>query len=82
MWYEIERNNIVFEIASKCENATYSANPNGTLGVWNQAVTAYGGHYNISGIAIAKNASEPAALEVIFSEPGQFLRMFDRLDQG
>jgi apolipoprotein D and lipocalin family protein len=69
LWYEIERNPIIFEIATKCENATYTANPNGTVGVWNQAVTDYSGYYSIRGIAIVKNASEPGALEVIFSDP-------------
>ncbi|CAF2459638.1 unnamed protein product [Rotaria sp. Silwood2] len=69
LWYEIERNNIIFEIASKCENATYTANDNGTVGVYNQAITAYGGYYSIRGIARVKDPSDPAALGVIFSNP-------------
>ncbi|CAF2043008.1 unnamed protein product [Rotaria magnacalcarata] len=69
LWYEIERNNIIFEIASKCENATYTDNHNGTVGVYNQAITAYGGYYTIHGVAVAKDPSEPGALEVIFSNP-------------
>ncbi len=79
VWYEIERNNIVFEVATKCENATYSANDNGTVGVWNQAVTDYSGYYSIRGIAIVKNASEPGALQVIFSDPRKILFVFYRL---
>ncbi|CAF0930090.1 unnamed protein product [Adineta ricciae] len=68
-WYEIERNNIIFEVASKCENATYTANDNGTVGVWNQAITEYSGYYSIHGIAQVKDPAEPGALEVIFSNP-------------
>ena len=74
LWYEIQRNNIVFEIASKCENATYTANANGTLGVWNQAVTAYSGYYSIHGLGRVKDPSDPAALEIIFADPGNVLR--------
>lgn len=73
LWYEIERNNIIFEIASKCENATYTDNHNGTVGVYNQAVTAYSGYYTIHGVGIAKDPSNPAALEIIFSNPCKIL---------
>ncbi|UJR37308.1 hypothetical protein I4U23_030016 [Adineta vaga] len=71
LWYEIERNNIIFEIASKCENATYTPNDNGTVGVWNQAITEYSGYYSIHGLARVKDPAEPAALEVIFSNPSR-----------
>ncbi|CAF1329326.1 unnamed protein product [Adineta steineri] len=71
LWYEIERNDIIFEIASRCENATYTANDNGTVGVWNQAVTAYSGYYSIHGIARVKDPAEPGALEVIFTNPAR-----------
>jgi apolipoprotein D and lipocalin family protein len=69
LWYEVERNNIIFEIASKCENATYTANPNGTVGVYNQAVVAFTGYYTIRGIARPKDPAVPGALEVIFVDP-------------
>lgn len=71
LWYEIERNDIIFEVASKCENATYTLNPNGTVGVWNQAVTRYSGYYSIHGIGVAKDPQNPAALEIIFTNPGK-----------
>ncbi len=69
----MERNNIIFEIASKCENATYTANPNGTVGVFNQAVVALTGYYTIRGIARPKDPAVPGALEVIFVDPRNVL---------
>lgn len=81
LWYEIERNPIIFELLSKCENATYTDKHDGTLGVYNQAVVEYTGYYNISGYAKVKDPSDPAALEVIFYNPRKmiFLNCFSSL---
>ena len=48
-------------------NATYTANADGTVGVWNQAVNWLGDYTSIRGSAKVKNASEPAAFIVTFS---------------
>ncbi|CAF4884091.1 unnamed protein product [Rotaria sp. Silwood1] len=71
LWYEAYRSDIVFEIGSKCVNATYTPNPDGTVGVWNQAVNWLGDYTSIRGTAKVKNASEPGAFIVTFDNPIQ-----------
>ncbi len=50
-------------------NATYTPNPDGTVGVWNQAINFLGDYTSIRGSAKVKNASEPAAFIVTFDNP-------------
>ena len=74
MWYEAYRSNgVIFEIGSKCVNATYTLNADGTVGVWNQAINLLGQYSTIRGSASVKNSMQPAALEVIFEKPGNSL---------
>lgn len=62
---------MVFEIGSKCVNATYTLNADGTVGVWNQAINLFGKYSTIRGTASVKNSVEPGALEVVFDKPGK-----------
>ncbi|CAF1305321.1 unnamed protein product [Rotaria sp. Silwood1] len=71
LWYEAYRSNVIFEIGSKCVNATYTPNSDGTVGVWNQAINFFGKYTSIRGSARVKDSMEPAALEVIFDNPNQ-----------
>ncbi|CAF1389164.1 unnamed protein product [Rotaria magnacalcarata] len=71
LWYEAYRNTIIFELGSKCVNATYTAKDDGSVGVWNQAINIFGKYSSIKGSARAKNAMEPAALEVKFDNQNQ-----------
>ncbi|CAF0997621.1 unnamed protein product [Didymodactylos carnosus] len=66
-WYEFERSNIIFEIGSKCENATYNLNPNGTVGLLNQAINIWNQYVSYTGIATVKDPKEPAAFIVEFT---------------
>jgi apolipoprotein D and lipocalin family protein len=68
-WYEVYRSDIIFEVGSRCVNATYTPNADGTVGVWNQAVNFMGDYTSIRGSAKVKNASEPAAFIVTFDNP-------------
>ncbi|CAF2553846.1 unnamed protein product [Rotaria sp. Silwood2] len=71
LWYETYRSNVIFEIGSKCVNATYTPNSDGTVGVWNQAISLFGKYTSIRGSARVKHSIEPAALEVTFDNPNQ-----------
>ena len=74
LWYEAYRSNgVIFEFGSKCVNATYTLNDDGTVGVWNQAINFFGQYSSIRGSAAVKNSIEPAALEVTFEKPSEFL---------
>jgi apolipoprotein D and lipocalin family protein len=66
-WYEAYRSDILFEVGARCVNATYTPNPDGTVGVWNQEITLVGDYSSIRGSAKVKNASEPAAFIVTFN---------------
>ena len=61
---------MIFQIGSICVNATYTPNPDGSFGVWNQAIDTLTGYTGIHGTARVKNASEPAAFDVTFN-PGK-----------
>ncbi|CAF1177883.1 unnamed protein product [Adineta ricciae] len=69
LWYEAYRSDIIFETGSRCVNATYSPNPDGSVAVWNQAVNLLDEYTSIRGTARVKNASEPAAFVVTFDNP-------------
>jgi len=71
LWYEVYRSDILFEVGDRCVNATYTANSDGTVGVWNQAVNFLGDYSSIRGTAKVKNASEPAAFVVTFNSPSK-----------
>ncbi|CAF2923580.1 unnamed protein product [Rotaria sp. Silwood2] len=71
LWYEAYRSNVIFEIGSKCVNATYTPNSDGSVGVWNQAINLFGHYTSIKGSATVKNSIEPAALQVTFDNPNQ-----------
>jgi lipocalin len=75
-WYEVYRSDIIFEVGSRCVNATYTPNADGTVGVWNQAVNFMGDYTSIRGSAKVKNASEPAAFIVTFDNPGKISFFF------
>ena len=60
-----------FQVGTKCVNATYTANADGTVGVWNQAINGAGQYTNIRGTARVKNSAEPAALAVTFDNPSR-----------
>jgi apolipoprotein D and lipocalin family protein len=62
---------MVFQIGTRCVNATYTANTDGTVGVWNQAVNRDGQYTSIRGTARVKDAAQPAALAVTFDNPAQ-----------
>jgi hypothetical protein len=69
----------VNEVASKCENATFTGNSNGTMNVWNQGVTELNGYYSHRGLATVKKPSEPAAFIIHLTTPGNttFLILYD-----
>lgn len=67
IWYELYRNDILFEAGMKCVNATYTLNSDNTVGVWNQATNWFGQHSSITGVARAKDPANPASLIVIFN---------------
>ena len=58
-------------MGSKCVNATYTANTDGTVGVFNQAINGLGAYTSIRGFAKVKDPSEPAALSVVFDNPSK-----------
>lgn len=60
-----------FQVGTKCVNATYTANADGTVGVWNQAIDRSGQYTSIRGTAKVKNPAEPAALAVTFDNPSK-----------
>jgi len=66
-WYEAYRSDVIFEFGSRCVNATYTPNPDGSVGVWNQEISLAGDYTSIRGSAKVKNASEPAAFIVTFN---------------
>jgi len=67
VWYEIYRIDNVFESGGKCTNATYTANPDGTVGVFNQQIDSNGKYASIQGYAEVKDRNVPGALKVTFS---------------
>ena len=62
---------MIFQVGTKCVNATYTANADGSVGVWNQAIDGLGKYTSIRGTARVKDPSEPAALVVVFDNPGK-----------
>ena len=58
-------------MGSKCVNATYTDNKDGTVGVWNQDVNLLGNYTSIRGTAKVKDPSEPAAFIITFDNPGK-----------
>lgn len=71
---------MVFQLGTKCVNATYTANPDGSVGVWNQAIDGQGKYTSIRGSARVKNAAEPAGLVVVFDNPGNSGDLFIGFD--
>ncbi|CAF1097004.1 unnamed protein product [Didymodactylos carnosus] len=67
LWYEIERSDIIFELGSRCVNATYTLNPNGTVDVFNQEINLMGEYTSIHGTATVKDPKVPAAFVVQFN---------------
>ena len=70
-WYEAYRSNVIFEFGSRCVNATYTLNADGSVGVWNQEINWLDDYESIHGTARVKNASEPAAFVVTFDNPSK-----------
>merc|ERR1712243_43962 len=73
-WYEIQKLPAVFQ-RGECSTANYSLNSPGVVGVVNSELLDDGTTNVIEGSARAKNASEPAKLEVTFFEdspPGPY----------
>uniref|UniRef100_UPI0037E9A89D apolipoprotein D-like n=1 Tax=Semicossyphus pulcher TaxID=241346 RepID=UPI0037E9A89D len=66
-WYDIQRLPHTFQ-KGECCTATYSLKSPGVVGVLNQELLADGTINAISGSAKAKDASEPAKLQVSFFE--------------
>lgn len=66
---EISRTEMPFQVGTRCVNATYTANSDGTVGVWNQAIDRSGAYTSIRGSARVKDPAEPAALQVTFDNP-------------
>merc|ERR1712126_121615 len=73
-WYEIQKLPAVFQ-RGQCGTATYSWRSPGVVGVLNSELMDDGTTNSIVGYAQARNASEPAKLEVTFFEdspPGPY----------
>lgn len=66
-WYEAYRADVIYEVGSTCVNATYTLNADGSVHVLNQAINFLGQFSNIEGTATVKNASEPAAFDLVFN---------------
>ncbi|KAM6948227.1 apolipoprotein D-like [Aplochiton taeniatus] len=66
-WHEIQKLPAVFQKGECCQ-ATYTLKSPGVVGVFNEELLADGTINSISGTAQAKDSSEPAKLEVSFSE--------------
>ena len=66
-WYEAYRADVIYEVGSTCVNATYTLNADGSVHVLNQAINFLGQFSTIEGTATVKNASEPAAFELVFN---------------
>uniref|UniRef100_A0A8C2XC03 Apolipoprotein D n=1 Tax=Cyclopterus lumpus TaxID=8103 RepID=A0A8C2XC03_CYCLU len=64
-WYEIEKLPAVFE-RGKCNQATYSLRPDGTVKVLNAELLSNGKRNTIQGVAKVKDSSKPAILGVSF----------------
>ena len=62
---------MIFQVGTKCVNATYTGNADGSIGVWNQAIDGQGKYTSIRGTARVKDPAEPAALTVVFDNPGK-----------
>ncbi|KAG9340082.1 hypothetical protein JZ751_022002 [Albula glossodonta] len=66
-WYEVQKLPAFFELG-KCNQATYTLQPDGVVKVVNAELLSDGILNAIEGTARVKNASEPAILEVNFFE--------------
>lgn len=73
LWYKAYRSNAIFEISSKCVNATYVLNADSTVGVWNRAINRLGQYSSICGSTTLENSAEPGALDVTFGNPALWL---------
>jgi lipocalin len=60
---------MIFQVGTRCVNATYTANPDGTIEVLNQAVNRLNEYTSIRGTARVKDTAKPAALVVEFDNP-------------
>uniref|UniRef100_A0A8C2XF44 Apolipoprotein D n=1 Tax=Cyclopterus lumpus TaxID=8103 RepID=A0A8C2XF44_CYCLU len=70
-WYEIEKLPAVFE-RGKCNQATYSLRPDGTVKVLNAELLSNGKRNTIQGVAKVKDSSKPAILGVSFFKDGPY----------
>ncbi|KAM4534228.1 apolipoprotein D-like [Odontesthes bonariensis] len=64
-WYEIEKLPAIFE-KGRCNQATYTLLPDGTVGVHNEELLSDGTIGSIEGVARVKDPSQPAILGVSF----------------
>ncbi|XP_069552363.1 apolipoprotein D-like [Brachyistius frenatus] len=64
-WYEIEKLPALFE-RGKCNQATYTLLPDGTVNVYNAELLFNGKINSIEGVAKVKDPSHPANLDVSF----------------
>jgi lipocalin len=71
LWYEIYRTNMVFQFGMKCVNATYTANADGTISMWNQAISGLGAYISSRAVARAKDPSNPAAMAIFYDNPSK-----------
>ena len=65
-WYEVARLPSQFQTGTKCDNATYTLNSNGTVTVFNQAITSQGQYTSIIGLATVIDPNVPASLRIVF----------------
>lgn len=75
-WYEVARLPSIFQAGTKCDNATYTLNSDGTVAVFNQAITSQGQYTSIQGVATVVNPNIPASFKIVFG-PGQCISCFD-----
>ena len=62
---------MIYQFGMKCVNATYTPNADGTISVWNQAISGLGAYVSSRAIARAKDSSNPAAMAIIYNNPGK-----------
>ena len=62
---------MVFQFGMKCVNATYTANADGTISMWNQAISGLGAYISSRAVARLKDPSNPAAMAIFYDNPSK-----------
>lgn len=74
-WYQVEGIPNIFQPGTKCDNATYTLNSDGTVDVFNQAINAQGQYQSFRGVAKVVDPNIPAAF-ILTSDTSKYSLIF------